>query len=248
MLPAGHRLIRLDETTSTNDTAAGKARAGHSLPLWVIADRQSAGRGRRGRHWQSLAGNLLCSLAFDSNNAPPGLLALTAGLAVHDAVLQCTGGIAGLALKWPNDLMHDDAKLGGILAEQVSEGTPPLTVIGWGVNVKAHPAAEEVAHPATSLSALGAPVACESLFQALAEAFALRWQTASAQDGFAEIRTEWLARAWRLGEEVEIDQDGNKLVGIFSGLGEAGEMLLEDNRGKTRAVHAGDVASPVENV
>src|SRR6185437_573813 len=135
------RILHLRETGSTNADAMRLALKGEDLPLWVIADRQTAGRGRAGRSWVSPTGNLYASLAICC--AAPiekaGQLSLVAGISLFDAIRATTGLApdAGLRLKWPNDVLLGLAKMGGILVESTSaRGSPGfLAVLGFGVNI-----------------------------------------------------------------------------------------------------------------
>jgi BirA family transcriptional regulator, biotin operon repressor / biotin---[acetyl-CoA-carboxylase] ligase len=134
-------LIRLDTIDSTNAEALRRAWAGERGPLWIVAERQSAGRGRRGRSWVSPPGNLHATLLV-SDPAPAALvpqLGFVAGLALHDAAAAAAPPLAPrLALKWPNDLLCGGRKIAGILVE--GEGDPvAAAAIGFGVNCREHP-------------------------------------------------------------------------------------------------------------
>src|SRR5262249_48513827 len=145
-------------------------------------------------------GNLHATLLL-TDPAPPecaAQLSFVAALAVHDAVAACAPALAPrLALKWPNDVLLDGAKLAGILIE--AEGTRPLMVaVGIGVNCGHHPAT--TAFPATDLAAAGSGVALEELFYALSGAMVDRLRQWG--DGFAGVRAAWLARAGGLGGAI----------------------------------------------
>src|SRR5262245_55739124 len=171
---AGVGLIACETVGSTNCEALAHARAGEKGPLWITAQAQTAGRGRRGRTWVSEPGNLYATLLL-TDPAPPeraAQLSFVAALATHDAIAACAGALVPrLALKWPNDVLLDGAKLAGILIE--AEGTRPLVVaVGVGVNCRHHPDATEF--PATDLAAAGAAVTVEELFKALSIAMVHR--------------------------------------------------------------------------
>ncbi|HVV93404.1 MAG TPA: biotin--[acetyl-CoA-carboxylase] ligase [Hyphomicrobiales bacterium] len=117
---AGYRLLALDEVGSTSAIAREHGRAGERGPLWVVAERQTAGHGRRGRAWQSPAGNLAASLLVVTDAAPAeaATLGFAAGLALYGALATLAPALARqIALKWPNDVLADGAKLAGILVE-----------------------------------------------------------------------------------------------------------------------------------
>src|SRR5712692_3600029 len=135
---AGMRLVAHEVLGSTNAEALSLARQGERGPLWITAERQSAGRGRRGRSWVSAPGNLYASLLL-TDPAPPEHwpeLSFVAALALHDAVGGRIPGLAArLVLKWPNDLLIDRNKFAGILVE----GEGAAVAIGIGVNCVHHP-------------------------------------------------------------------------------------------------------------
>lgn len=238
--PGKLRYVTLEETGSTNAEALSLARAGERGPLWITASRQTAGRGRRGNTWVSLAGNLHASLLLTEPSAPDKApqLSFVAGLALHDAVAACAPQIAPmLALKWPNDLLLAGAKIAGILIE--GESDPAFTVvIGIGVNCAAHP--EAMAYPATDLSAAGAKVAPAALFEAIASAMEHRLAQWSGGEGFSGIRADWLARAAGLGQEISVRLPEREFSGRFEGLDEAGRLLVMRADGVS-AITAGEV-------
>ena len=131
------RQIHYDVVGSTNAEALVRARAGDLGPLWITARVQTAGRGRRGRTWTSPSGNLYATLLLGDPGpaAVAPQLSFVAALAVHDAIVAAAGQHAlSLMLKWPNDVLCNDAKLAGILIE--GEGRPLAVAIGIGVNCR----------------------------------------------------------------------------------------------------------------
>ncbi len=136
---AGVRLVAHEALGSTNVEALALARQGERGPLWVTAERQTAGRGRRGRAWISEPGNLYASLLLtepaSSDHWPE--LSFVAALAIHDAVVDVAASLKPkLAIKWPNDLLLSGAKFAGILIE--ADGGEAVAV-GIGVNCASHP-------------------------------------------------------------------------------------------------------------
>jgi BirA family biotin operon repressor/biotin-[acetyl-CoA-carboxylase] ligase len=234
------RIIAHETVGSTNEEALMLARAGERGPLWITAQAQSAGRGRRGRTWISEAGNLYASLLL-TDPSPPQLapqLSFVTALAVYDAVSAAAPAVAAdLLLKWPNDLLIERKKFAGILIE--AENSAPLCiVVGIGINCVHHPS--DVPYPATNLAASGAPVATGQLFDRLASAMIARLAQWDRGTGFAEIRADWLARAAGLGEEVCVRLADRDLVGRFVDLDETGRLVLHLPEG-TRRIAAGEV-------
>jgi BirA family biotin operon repressor/biotin-[acetyl-CoA-carboxylase] ligase len=238
---SGVGLVSYDTMDSTNAQALRLARAGEAGPLWVVAQTQSAGRGRRGRNWVSASGNLFATLLL-ADPSPAELapqLSFVAALALYDAVAALAGDLEPLlGLKWPNDVLCNERKLAGILIE--GEGTHPLTVaVGIGVNCAHHPDATD--YPATDLSANGASVSPERMLHTLSGAMLRRLQQWDRGRAFAKTRTDWLRHASGLGAEIRIRLNDGDLTGRFHSLDQAGRLLLRTADGATQAIAAGDV-------
>jgi BirA family transcriptional regulator, biotin operon repressor / biotin---[acetyl-CoA-carboxylase] ligase len=239
---AGVRLVAHDVLGSTNAEALKLARQGERGPLWVVARRQTAGRGRRGRAWISEPGNLYASLLLSAPGPAEHWpeLSFVAALAIHDAVVEVAAALAPrLAIKWPNDLLLAGAKFAGILIEAEGGGGDGAVAVGIGVNCASHPAATD--HPATDLAAAGAPRSPEALFGALAVKMLGRLAQWNGGTGFAAIRADWLARAAGLGEEVRVRLSDREIVGRFEALDHGGALVLRLPDGGVMTVAAGDV-------
>src|SRR5262245_13826289 len=202
--PDGVRVIHLDETDSTNAEVMRRAQAGELGPLWIVARRQSAGRGRLGRRWESPAGNLYCTLLVDLA-CPPGVaqqLSLVAGVATLEAVRGSAAGYGQLRLKWPNDLLLDAAHPGGILVEGPSFGTRRIAAIGVGVNIASSPSG--LGREVTHLAAHGIEMDPERAFAALSRAMQQWIEVWQGGSGFARIREAWTERAGPAGQPISI--------------------------------------------
>jgi len=237
---AGVRYIAYDTLGSTNAEALALARAGERSPLWITAQRQDAGRGRRGNAWVSPPGNLYATLLLSEPSPPQSApqLSFVAALALHDALSEGAPQLGPtLRVKWPNDLLIGRAKLAGILIEGESE--PAFGVaIGFGVNCVSHPSG--TAYPATDLAAAGAMLSPQTLHAALAQAMARRLTQWARGDGFAATRADWLKRAAGLGEAIRVRLPARELSGRFAGLDEVGRLQLQQPDGLL-AIGAGDV-------
>jgi BirA family transcriptional regulator, biotin operon repressor / biotin---[acetyl-CoA-carboxylase] ligase len=224
---AGVRHIAYETLGSTNAEALALARAGERGPLWISATSQSAGRGRRGSPWVSPPGNLYVTLLLTEPSLPSQApeLSFVAALAVHDAVATCAPQLGPLLkVKWPNDLLVEQAKVAGILIEGESE--PVFAVaIGIGVNCATHPS--DTSYPAIDLATTGALVMPDALFAALSVAMAQRLTQWNSGLGFAAIREGWLRRAAGLGETLQVRLRERELSGCFEGLDETGRLLLK---------------------
>jgi BirA family biotin operon repressor/biotin-[acetyl-CoA-carboxylase] ligase len=214
------------ETGSTNDDVAALAREGAAEGTWLRAERQSGGKGRQGRAWQSPPGNLYAStlVRLAPGDPPAPTLALVAAVALHETVQPHA---PDARIKWPNDLLVGGAKFAGILLERQGDAV----IVGFGVNLANHP--EDLDRPATSLKP---PVVPGPFLERLATAFATwlgRWRT----EGLAPVRTAWLAAAHPIGAALSTSD----ARGTFEGLDETGALRLRLEDGGLRVIHAGDV-------
>lgn len=240
---AGYRLLAHATLGSTNTEALALARRGERGPLWVTALQQTAGRGRRGSEFVSPPGNLYATLLLDdpspADRAPE--LSFVAALALSDAIIiDCAPVLRGrLAVKWPNDLLCDGAKLAGILIESENLGGRLAIAIGIGVNCVSHPTG--TAYPATDLGAAGAEVSVATLFAALSGTMQRRLSQWNRGAGFAAIRADWVAQAAGIGGDLRVRLPGRELLGRFETLDERGRLILRLGDGTSQTVTAGDV-------
>lgn len=227
------------ELPSTNSALLARLGRGEAVDegTWLVADRQSAGRGRAGRSWSDGFGNFMGStaVALRAADGLPQTLALVAGVAAHRAIMAMAPGLADLFLKWPNDLLVGQAKLAGILLERQAD----RVVVGIGVNLASAP---DLADRATvSLAALGHVVARD----AFAERLAAEWSDALTRWHCGEwplLRQDWLSRALPSGTLVTVkDPTHGDIMGAFAGVDDDGTALLRLADGALRAIHAGDV-------
>lgn len=240
----GRRRLALGEVGSTNATALAAAQAGDPGPLWVTADRQLAGRGRRGRAWDSPAGNLYASLLLIDPSSLENLanLPLVVAVGVHDGLGKLAGiDAARLRLKWPNDVLLDGAKCVGILieSERLANGTMAV-VAGFGVNVVVAPDAGPT-YRTMSLRDAGGPSDLGLVFAALAdgvEAALAHWRRGNS---FGRIRDAWLEAATGLGERCMVNLPDRSVSGRFVGLERDGRLILEAEGGSRTTYSAGDV-------
>jgi BirA family biotin operon repressor/biotin-[acetyl-CoA-carboxylase] ligase len=243
---SGYRLEHFASIGSTNDEAMARARAGDPGHLWLVADEQTKGRGRSGRTWSSPRGNLLASLLLRAPCPPSASpqIGFVAAVALHQALQDMLGlPSSRLALKWPNDVLLDGAKLAGILVEGTTvpgaAGQGGLAVVlGFGVNLVAHPT--DTPYPATDCAASGLPVGRSVLFAALSDRILHGLAAWREGAGFPEIRLEWLRRAQGLGKPILVRRAEGDRRGTFRDLDDEGRLLLEDSAGLT-VIQAGDV-------
>lgn len=254
---AGYRLAAYDAIGSTNSEALAAAAAGDRGGIWFVTPHQTAGRGRRGRAWMSSPGNLAASLLVVPDAEPDRIatLGFVAGVALNrglSTILPAglvrigidgadgADGKARIALKWPNDVLADGAKLAGILLEtgKTPDGRTAI-VVGIGVNVVSAP--EGVPYPATSLHALGVERDAAEVFEALSDswvdAFGL-WDDGRGVSGILDL---WRGSAAGIGAPVAVAQDGVVRRGVFETIDAAGRLIIRDEDGSLHPITAGDV-------
>jgi BirA family transcriptional regulator, biotin operon repressor / biotin---[acetyl-CoA-carboxylase] ligase len=240
------RRVCLDVIDSTNAEAMRRAAEGERGPLWIVAARQSAGRGRQGRQWVSRAGNLYATLLV-SLPVPADVAAQTsfvAALAVFDVAAGVLADPGKLALKWPNDVLLDGAKLSGILIETVAQ-QPGLTTVAIGIGINLAHAPDHTRYGATSLAAHGGDLEPDEAFERLATAMAARLAAWNDGRGFAVIRRDWTARAAGLGRVASVTMGERTVTGEITGLAEDGALLLSEGD-HLHAIHAGEVSLALE--
>lgn len=241
--PAAHRyhIDVLPRCPSTNAVVLGRAEAGAPSGTVVIAEEQTAGRGRRGRTWFANPGDSLTfSLLwrFAPGTVPAGL-SLAVGVAVSRALEAI--GAGETELKWPNDILKQGRKLGGILIELVAHA-PHSAVIGIGVNLRIPVGMPEDVRSASA--AIGAPDEALDANQVLAALLGALLATLDtfAAGGFAAIRGEWLARHAFQDAPVRLSSDfAPPVEGVCRGVDTDGALLLEVD-GRVERILSGEVS------
>ena len=239
-------LVRcFDETDSTNSQACRLGDEGGEDGLVVIADRQSSGKGRMGRQWESPGGvNLYASILLRPAILPfeaPKLTFLSA-VAVCRAITNCTG--LRPTVKWPNDILLNGAKVAGLLNEMSSETDQVhYVVLGIGVNLNMRddqfPA--DLRYPATSLAiAAGQTVSRLDFTRSLLQEIDTLYQIYLEQ-GSAPIMSAWTDLCDLTGKPVQVDCNEVQIEGTMTGLAEDGALLVQTKTGKIESIYAGDV-------
>jgi len=238
------RLLHFEAIDSTNAEAHRLAKEGERGPLWIIADLQSQGRGRLGRHWVSEPGNLYATFLFtlEGSALVASQIGFVAALAIRDAALALLPrGAEPIMIKWPNDVQLGGAKFAGILPETVAQsGDGRITVaLGMGLNI-AH-APERTPYPVTSLTRHGTKVTPRDCLDVLDRSLSF-WLTIWREGrDFAEIRASWLAHAAGIGREFTAMINQSEVRGKFADLGEDGAMILTLADGSRKPIHSGEV-------
>jgi BirA family biotin operon repressor/biotin-[acetyl-CoA-carboxylase] ligase len=239
------QILHFDSLPSTNLEAAKLAAEGAPEGVCVVAGEQTAGRGRRQRQWVSpLDAGLYFSIVlrpqFDPSLWP--LLTLMAAVAVHDALLAACS--LQTDIKWPNDILVDDKKLCGILAETVDTPSGRSVVIGIGINLTQSAFPTELETIATSVeAATGANPALANILDALVRRLATHYDVLNKAGGDAEIIRAWCMRSsYCQGKVIRVTDGNETLVGTTRGLERDGALRVETDDGEIRVLRAGDVS------
>jgi BirA family biotin operon repressor/biotin-[acetyl-CoA-carboxylase] ligase len=239
----GRSFLVLDEMDSTNLEAMRQAEKGADEGLVVIAKRQTAGRGRLGRRWHTAADATLALSVLLRPKLPPERvpqLSLVAAVATHQAL---SAFAPGIRIKWPNDILHDGAKLAGILTEMRAEpGCVHAVVIGIGINIHTPEGGwpEDITQKVTDLH-----IASETGISRLETAVRLITTLDSAyatylKKGFAPIRQHWLDAHAAAGKQVRVHDGHRYITGIAEGLDDDGALMLRTGK-QTQRIITGDL-------
>ena len=240
--PEGVGLEVLETVDSTNAQAARRARGAWSgAPCWLMARRQTAGRGRQGRPWSSPDGNLFATLLIRPEMEPAraAQLSFAACLAVAD-LFAGAAPTAAIRLKWPNDALLNGRKAAGVLLESGGD----WLAIGIGVNLTRVPedALPGTLSPTSLVAEGGRPLDPEAALARLAPAFE-HWRRRHAEEGFQALRMAWLARATGLGQRIEARLAQGVITGVFEDVDDRGHLVLRGPAGRQR-IAAADLVFP----
>lgn len=228
---------------STNLELVERAQGGGIAGLACLAEVQIAGRGRRGRTWLSpLGGNLALSLGFEAVRPPAELggLSLVVGLAVIDAIERC--GVEGLALKWPNDILLDGAKLGGILIELVQTDRGAVVVIGVGINIQLpDPARRQLDQAVTDLAAAGNRLPGRSEIAARVISSIVDFEAGFSATGFGPFAAVFDRRHAFHDADITLLQGSQASAARVLGVAHDGGLRIHTASGAT-VVHGGEVS------
>ena len=236
-------ILLFETIDSTNTQASKQARQGAAEGLCVIATRQTNGRGRHGRSWISekdsgLYFSIVLRPEFEIKYL--SLITLMTGIAVHDALKEF--GIKP-DIKWVNDLLVNEKKISGILAETVETPKGLAVVVGIGVNLTSRNFPDEIAETATSVeAAIGRRISADEIAEELTKYLAFFYKMLCEKTGPAEIIEHWQRRStYFTGKNVRVTLAGETLEGTTDGLEDNGALRVRTTAGDLKIVQAGDV-------
>lgn len=242
-----YNFISFETTTSTNEQAFNLAKEDVLCNHVISAKSQSAGRGSKGRTWVSEEGNLYFSILlvkFD-NIADTTIFSFMMANVVADVIDDYASGNDNIIieLKWPNDILLNHKKIAGILVESITINAINYVVIGVGININNHPILDERNIMPSSLFAEGIRIIDTQIFlNKLINQFDLQYKIWQQNKNFDSIKNYWLSRAYKLGEEVNINLAGKNNTGIFRGLGIEGQLIMQlPNNGDIIYYYSGEL-------
>jgi BirA family biotin operon repressor/biotin-[acetyl-CoA-carboxylase] ligase len=240
------KILRFDSLPSTNLEAARRAIAGAPEGFCIVAGEQTAGRGRHQRHWVSpkdagLYFSIILRPSFEQNVWP--LLTLMTAIAVHDALLEVCSLHADI--KWPNDILVNEKKLCGILAETVETPLGRAVIVGVGINLTSQAFPPELNEMAASIeSETGRQPAVDAVLEALSRFFRIHYGVLQLAGGAGVIVDRWSSRSsYALGKRIRVSENEESFSGITRGLEPDGALRVETDKGEIRIVRAGDVTA-----
>ena len=239
------RILRFDSLPSTNLEAANRAIKGADEGLCILAAEQTAGRGRLGRQWISPSGagiyfSVVLRPEFEQSVWP--LITLMTSIAVQETLLQACE--LQTDIKWPNDILHDEKKLCGILAETVETNRGRAVIVGIGINLMKAALPPELESVTTSVEAATkrAPE-IELVIETLQRCFMTRYQGLKSPTGRSEVVREWSQRSsYASGKRITVSEGDDKFAGTTRGLEPDGALRVESETGEIKIVRAGDVS------
>ena len=246
---ARRRIVRLETVWSigsTNSALLARANPANGASEVLLAEHQTAGRGRRGRSWLAPPGGAIClSLSWTFREVPADLSAL--GLVIGVSVLEAlkVAGVAGVALKWPNDLLHGERKLGGVLIDLRAESEgPACVVVGIGLNVavgeKLRRAIAASGVAPTDLRSAGLPAPSRNALAAGLIGECIHGLLAFEREGLGPFIERWREADVLHGRAVEVRTPEGSFPGIARGIDMHGALIVETRAGVKRFI-SGDV-------
>ncbi|MBX9786229.1 MAG: biotin--[acetyl-CoA-carboxylase] ligase [Alphaproteobacteria bacterium] len=236
-----------DVLNSTMDEARSRVLLGAEEGTVIVASRQDEGRGRRGRVWGSTVGNLHLTYATYSTLplSESAQLSFVACVAIGEEICALMPPTETLTYKWPNDILLNGKKVGGLLLEALTlpEKRKTAYLIGCGLNLKSYP--EETRFPATSFESEGIYFSLQDIVHSVASSLD-RYISLWKKEGFAPIHGLWMKRAARLGQTITFDCGKKTFTGTFEGITEEGLLILKSSQGRFELI-SGDVLDKIDS-
>ena len=239
------KIIYYQQLDSTNIEIARLAVNGAAHGTVVVADEQTAGKGRRGRKWQSPAGeNIYMSILLRPDCVPDRAPMLTLVMAYSVAKVMRELGFADIQIKWPNDLVLSGKKICGILTEMKLKASEiDYVVVGVGINVNTSKFPEELKDTATSLYLeSGRTFDRKTVVQSIVSHFEQAYGDFLETQNLSFLRDEYNNMLVNVGKEVRVLEPGNEYTAYAQGINSEGELLVRTKEGEEKLIYAGEVS------
>lgn len=225
-----------EEVGSTNDVAKEKSAFCKNQKFVVTAKKQVSGRGRRGRSWIGLEGNLFASFGVEFELRYLGQLSVLISLSLFETIKAYDEDVF-VQTKWPNDILINQAKAIGVLIER---GEGDYMIIGIGVNINQSPEVEGLLYQATNFKKEKIQIDRIEFLKKFINIFNYnleKWKTS----GFVKLKETWLENVYGLNKKIVVNMEKEKVEGIFLGINENGTLLLKNESGEVQKIYAGDI-------
>lgn len=239
------KIIYYKQLDSTNTEAARLATEGAAHGIVVVADAQTSGKGRRGRQWESPAGeNIYMSILLRPDCVPDRAPMLTLVMAYSVAKVLRELGFTDVQIKWPNDLVLSNKKICGILTEmQLKETEIDYVVVGVGINVNTSEFPTDLKETATSLYLEGRRILDrEMIVESVVEHFDKEYQQFLEFRDLSFLKEEYNDMLINVGREVRVLEPGNEYTAYAQGINSEGELMVRTSNGEEKAIYAGEVS------
>ena len=238
-------IIYYKQLDSTNTEIARLAALGAAHGTVVVADAQSAGKGRRGRGWESPAGeNIYMSILLRPDCVPDRAPMLTLVMAYSVAKILKELGFTDVQIKWPNDLVLSGKKICGILTEmQLKDSEIDYVVVGVGLNVNTSKFPEELKDTATSLYLESERMLDrEKIVESVVDYFDKAYRRFIEEQDLSFLREAYNNMLVNVGREVRVLEPGNEYTAYAQGINSEGELLVRTAEGEEKSIYAGEVS------
>ncbi len=242
---AGHPTVSFEQIDSTNNWCKKAAEEGAQEGLLVLADEQTAGKGRRGRRWETPRGSAVAMTLLLRPQIRPdriSMVTLIEGMALTDACRRLYQ--LPIGIKWPNDVVIHGKKISGTLTEMSAEmSAVNYVVVGTGINVNVESFPEELADTATSIMLeTGARQSRAELIAASVDSFERYYEKFLQTQDLSLLKEEYDGMLLNRGRQVRVLEPGNEYDGVAEGIDTLGELLVRTEDGSVRKVYAGEVS------
>lgn len=250
-----YNLLIFDRTDSTNGEAINLAKSGVQDNFVIIADEQSAGRGQQAREWQSLIGNLHCSiLLYKVNDIKhntwqlPYIVANVVADSISSLQVTKSSKIPDIQVKWPNDILLNQKKVTGILIETLTVNNIKYLVIGIGVNISKHPK-KNISYKVTNLVEsnllVNSPIDFLNTMMVNFERYFTDWKK---NQSFILVKNQWLSKAHNINKAITVFDGKKRISGIFRTIGDDGALHIELSSGSLYEIFSGEIIDHHNNI